>query len=316
MLLLRDVPLIFRKSKQSMKKLLLPVLLFATTSAFAQFEEGFESFNAGDFICVESDLFDPWPGGTAGSDWDAPVSDEYSSEGEKSLKLEAAAVAGGPMDVLLNIGKTEGNWSLDFDMLVPEGNSAYLNVQGSDIAGETTNSWQCNFFVYTDGSPTADGPWGMSDITFIPLGEWFNIRYVVDLDQGIFKMWVDGEELYQAPYDGNFSSINFYALGDNETIGLYYVDNFTLAESDIVLVGVEDLAAVPFSFSPNPTTGILNLNGVLESQDLVVLDLMGREVSRVAVEVGQKTAAIDVPNGVYLFGPENGQGLRKLVVRR
>ncbi len=315
-LFLCEVPLIFRYTNQRMKKLILPVVLFATTTAFAQFEEGFESYTAGDFICVESELFDPWPGGTAGSEWDAPVSDDYASEGVNSLKIEAAAVAGGPMDVIMNIGKTEGNWSLDWDMYIPEGHSAYFNVQGTDVAGAGTNSWQCNFFAATDGSAIADGPWGMSDPTAVTLSGWFNVRYVVDLDQGLFKMWIDGEELVQAAYDGNFSSINFYALGDGQTIGLYYVDNVTLAESDVILVGVEDVVAVPFGFAPNPTTGSLNLSGVMEAQDLVVLDLMGREVARLAVEVGQKSVAVDVPDGVYLFGPENGQGLRKLVVRR
>ena len=53
----------------------------------------------------------------------------------------------------------------------------------------------------------------------------------------------------------------------------------------------------------------------MQAQDLVVLDLMGREVLRVAVEVGQQSVAVDVPDGVYLFGPESGRGLRKLVVR-
>ena len=298
-----------------MKKLVLPVVLFATTSAFAQFEEGFESYTAGDFICVESELFDPWPGGTAGSDWDAPVSDEYASEGVNSLKLEAQAVAGGPMDVIMNIGKTEGNWSLDWDMYIPDGNSAYFNVQGTDVAGEGTNSWQCNFFAASDGSAIADGPWGMSDPGFVPLGGWFNIRFVVDLDQGLFKLWIDEEEMVQAVYDGNFSSINFYALGDGQTIGLYYVDNVTLAESDVELVGVEDMAAVPFGFAPNPTNGALNLSGITTAQDLVVLDLMGREVTRVPVEVGQQSVSFDIPDGVYLFGPANGASLRKLVVR-
>jgi len=298
-----------------MKKLVLPVVLFATTSAFAQFEEGFESFTAGDFICVESDLFDPWPGGTAGSDWDAPVSDEYASEGVNSLKLEAQAVAGGPMDVIMNIGKTEGNWSLDWDMYIPDGNSAYFNVQGTDVAGEGTNSWQCNFFAASDGSAIADGPWGMSDPGFVPLGGWFNVRLVVDLDQGLFKLWIDEEEMVQAVYDGNFSSINFYALGDGQTIGLYYVDNVTLAESDVELVGVEDMAVVPFGFAPNPTNGTLNISGITTSQDLVVLDLMGREVTRVPVEVGQQSVSFDIPDGVYLFGPANGASMRKLVVR-
>lgn len=298
-----------------MKKLVLPVVLFATTSAFAQFEEGFESYTAGDFICVESDLFDPWPGGTAGSEWDAPVSDEFASEGVNSLKLEAQAVAGGPMDVVMNIGKTEGNWSLDWDMYIPDGNSAYFNVQGTDVAGEGTNSWQCNFFAASDGSAIADGPWGMSDPGFVPLGGWFNVRFVVDLDQGLFKLWIDEEEMFQAVYDGNFSSINFYALGDGQTIGLYYVDNVTLAESDVELVGVEDMAVVPFGFAPNPTNGTLNISGITTSQDLVVLDLMGREVTRVPVEVGQQSVSFDIPDGVYLFGPANGASMRKLVVR-
>ena len=299
-----------------MKKLVLPVLLFATASAFAQFEEGFESYAAGDFICVESAMFDPWPGGTAGSDWDATVSTDYASEGVNSLKIEAQAVAGGPMDIVMNVSQTEGNWSLDWNMLVPDGNSAYFNVQGTDVAGAGTDSWQCNFFVGSDGSCIADGPWGMSDPSAVPLGEWFNVRYVVDLDQGLFKMWVDGEELFQAPYNGNFSSINFYALGDGQTIGLYYLDEIPLAESDVDLVGVEDVAAEPFGFAPNPTAGTLSLQGVSESQDLLVLDLMGREVLRLPVEVGQQSVALDIPDGIYLFGPENGTGLRKLVVRR
>ena len=80
-------------------------------------------------------------------------------------------------------------------------------------------------------------------------------------------------------------------------------------------MGVEDVVATPFGFAPNPTTGSLNVTGVMEAQDLVVLDLMGREVLRVAVEVGQQSVAVDVPDGVYLFGPESGRGLRKLVVR-
>lgn len=307
--------LYFSANQNNMKKLLLSVVCLAATTAFAQFEEGFETFAAGDYICVESDLFYPWPGGSAGSDWDSQVTDEMASEGVNSIKIEAQAVSGGPMDILLNVGKSEGNWSLDWDMMIPEGNSAYFNVQGTDVAGAGTDSWQCNFFAATSGDALADGPWGMSDPTTVPLGEWFNVRFVVDLDQGLFKMWIDGEELFQAPFNGNFSSINFYALGDGQTIGLYYIDNITLAESDVDLVGVTDVAAVPFGFAPNPTNGTLNLSGVSAAQQLVALDLTGREVSRFSVEPGQQVLTVELPDGVYLFGPENGAVMRKLVVR-
>ena len=298
-----------------MKKLVLPAALFAATTAFAQYEEGFESYAVGDFICEVSDQFEVWPGGSPGSEWDSQVTDEYASEGVNSLKIEAQNVQGGPMDVVMNVDKTEGNWSLDWDMYVPDGNSAYFNVQGTDEPGASTNSWQCNFFAATNGDVLTNGPWGEAP-SAVPLSEWFNIRLVVDLDQELFKMWIDGDEVFQAAYDGDFSSINFYALGDGETLGLYYVDNVTLAESDVDLVGVEDVVVEPFGFAPNPSNGQVNLTGVLEAQQLVVLDLMGREVSRVAVEAAQQSLTLDIPEGVYLFGPESGQGMRKLVVRR
>jgi len=309
-------PVFFRKSKQDMKKLLLFAACFAGTGAFAQYEEGFEDYTAGDFICVESELFDVWPGGAEGSEWDSQVNDSIAHEGINSLKIEAANVAGGPMDILLNVGKTEGNWSLDWEMLIPTGHSAYFNVQGTDVAGAGTDSWQCNFFANTDGSASADGPWGMAEPTAVPHDEWFNVRYVVDLDQGLFKMWIDGDEIFQAAYNGNFSTINFYALGDNQTLGLYYLDSFTLAESDVILVDVDEAQAQPFEFHPNPTNGTLRLSGVQSQTALVVLDLMGREVLSEALDAGQQNVHLDLPDGVYLIGTEGKQNLRKLVIRR
>lgn len=299
-----------------MKKLLLFAACFAATGAYAQYEEGFEDYTAGDYICVESDLFDIWPGGTEGSEWDSQVDDSLAHEGVNSLKIEAQNVTGGPMDVLLNVGKSEGNWSLDWEMLIPTGHSAYFNVQGTDVAGAGTDSWQCNVFANTDGTLLADGPWGMADPSAVPHDEWFNVRFVVDLEQDLFKMWIDGEEVFQAAYNGNFSSINFYALGDGETIGLYYLDSITLAESDVDLVNVEEEAAQAFGFLPNPSNGQLRLSGVQTQTTLVVLDLMGREVLSQSLDAGQQSVQLDLPEGVYLIGTDNQKNLRKLVIRR
>ena len=298
-----------------MKKLLLFAACLTCTGAFAQYEEGFEDYTAGDYICVQSDLFDIWPGGAEGSEWDSQVSDSLAHEGINSLKIEAQNVTGGPMDILLNVGKTEGNWSLDWEMFIPTGYSAYFNVQGTDVAGAGTDSWQCNFFANTDGTALADGPWGVAEPTAVPHDEWFNVRFVVDLDQDLFKMWLDGEEVFVAAYNGNFSSINFYALGDGETLGLYYLDSFTLEESDEVL-SVADPVAQAFGFHPNPTQGKLTLEGVQSQMNVVVLDLMGREVLTETIEAGQQTVELDLPDGIYLIGTDDQQNLRKLVVRR
>ena len=72
-----------------MKKLLLFAACAVSTVSFAQFEEGFESFNAGDYICVESDLFEVWPapGAAAGSEWDSQVVDSVAHEGLNSLLI-------------------------------------------------------------------------------------------------------------------------------------------------------------------------------------------------------------------------------------
>lgn len=298
-----------------MKKLLLFAACLTCTGAFAQYEEGFEDYTAGDYICVQSDLFDIWPGGAEGSEWDSQVSDSLAHEGINSLKIEAENVTGGPMDILLNVGKTEGNWSLDWEMFIPTGYSAYFNVQGTDVAGAGTDSWQCNVFANTDGTVLADGPWGVAEPTAVPHDEWFNVRFVVDLDQDLFKMWLDGEEVFVAAYSGNFSSINFYALGDGETLGLYYLDSFTLEESDEVLSVTESMAQA-FGFHPNPTQGKLTLEGVQSQMNVVVLDLMGREVLTETIEAGQQTVEFDLPDGVYLIGTDDQQNLRKLVVRR
>ena len=137
------------------------------------------------------------------------------------------------------------------------------------------------------------------------------IKVGVTRDTNMPYRWID-----QGAYNGNFSSINFYALGDGETIGLYYIDSITLAESDVDLVNVEEAAAQAFGFHPNPTSGQLRLSGVQTQTTLVVLDLMGREVLSESLDAGQQSVQLDLPEGVYLIGTDDQKNLRKLVIRR
>ena len=83
-----------------------------------------------------------------------------------------------------------------------------------------------------------------------------------------------------------------------------------------MLVDVAEATAEAFDFAPNPTNGTLRLSGVTQAQDIVVLDLIGREVFRSAVDAGQQTLRLDIPEGVYLLGTSDMRNLRKLVVRR
>lgn len=299
-----------------MKKTLLCAALVAPLLSFGQFTEGFEDYVSGDYVSVVSDYFYPWVAGTEGTDGDLQITDENAFESLNSLKVEQTAAAGGPGDVLLDVAQAEGNWSLTWKMLVEEGFAAYFNVQGTDAPGAGTDSWQLNCAIDAQGAALVDGPWGGAAPVNVTIGSWFEVRVVVDLDQGLAKLWLEGQEVAQFPYVGNFSSINFFAFGDGTTTGFYYVDDIALEVSDVVLVDVAEATAEAFDFAPNPTNGTLRLSGVTQAQDIVVLDLMGREVFRSAVDAGQQTLRLDIPEGVYLLGTSDMRNLRKLVVRR
>ena len=298
-----------------MKKTLLCAALVAPLLSFGQFTEGFEDYVSGDYVSVVSDYFYPWAAGTEGTDGDLQITDENAFESLNSLKVEQTAAAGGPGDVLLDVAQAEGNWSLTWKMLVEEGFAAYFNVQGTDVPGAGTDSWQLNCAIDAQGAALVDGPWGGAAPVNVTIGSWFEVRVVVDLDQGLAKLWLEGQEVAQFPYVGNFSSVNFFAFGDGTTTGFYYVDDIALEVSDVVLVDVAEAMAEAFDFAPNPTNGTLRLTGVTQAQDLVVLDLMGREVFRSAVDAGQQTLRLDIPEGVYLLGTSDLRNLRKLVVR-
>lgn len=298
-----------------MKKTILFAALAAPLFSFGQFTEGFEDYIAGDYVCVVSDHFYPWTVGTEGTDGDLQITDENAFESLNALKVEQTAAAGGPGDVLLEVAQTEGNWSVTWQMLVEEGFAAYFNVQGTDAPGSGTDSWQINCAIDAQGSTAVDGPWGVAAPVSVSIGSWFEARVVVDLDQGLAKLWLEGQEVAQFPYFGNFSSVNFFAFGDGTTTGFYYVDDIALEVSDVVLVDVDEQAANAFKFAPNPTSGELRLNGMTESTTLVVLDQMGREVARTAVDAGQQAVEFDLPNGVYFLGTADNAPLQKLVVR-
>ena len=82
------------------------------------------------------------------------------------------------------------------------------------------------------------------------------------------------------------------------------------------MLSVTEPVAQAFGFHPNPTQGKLTLEGVQSQMNVVVLDLMGREVLTETIEAGQQTVELDLPDGVYLIGTDDQQNLRKLVVRR
>ncbi|MFL5764038.1 MAG: PKD domain-containing protein [Bacteroidia bacterium] len=88
-----------------------------------------------------------------------------------------------------------------------------------------------------------------------------------------------------------------------------YIDNINLTTS----VGINNLQnASPISVYPNPSTGIVNISGLKEGNDIEVFDMTGRSIYK--GKAGNKTEQLnitDLARGIYFFKVTDGVKLLK-----
>jgi len=189
------------------------------------YSEGFESFNLGDYISSSAD-WRTWFGGDETAE-DAQVSMDQAHEGMHSLHLFADVVTGGPMDVILTVGLDGGVYEASFWMFIPDGSSGYYNVQedvapGVGWALDVTFASSGDFQVVVDAVPVSAG-------TF-PLGQWFEVHHLIDMDNDVIALTIDGVAGNPFPFDSPFGGINFFGFGDGETLGNYYIDDVYIGD--------------------------------------------------------------------------------------
>jgi hypothetical protein len=302
-----------------MKQFVLPALLLISGAVSAQLlNEDFEGYAVGDYIAVEgAPIWATWTAGNEGTTMDAQVSDEAALSGTQSLKI-FGGVGGGPMDVMLIAGLT-GAYEVTFNMLIPEGNSGYYNVQENQIPG-TAWAFECNLnadgsFIYNidGGTYTLDG-------TFTP-GEWLKVTHLLDTDSDLMHVYFNDEYLGQLPYDGaQIGGVNFYAAGDGLTVPTYYVDDVFVDVTDPVTDGISMVNALECSFGPNPAQDFIRVTSNLERATVRVLSLDGKVVlSQLRNDLASGAhIALDLDNGIYLVEVTNGvqRTTQRLVVTR
>jgi hypothetical protein len=244
------------------------------------------------------------------------ITDALASEGANCLEIEQTNALGGDTDVLLLIGETEGNWGVNFDLQMVGGAGGYFNVQGTEEAGSGTESWQLNFAEDGAGTAAIDGPWGTMTAS-MATDEWHNVDLVIDLDQGLMQMSIDGEVLLQGVYAGILGSINFFAWTGGTGLGHYFVDNINVAPSTVVLQSVQE-NEVNFSFGPNPTSGEIRIETGVYGASMTVYALTGQALFTQRLDSPVQQVTLDMPEGVYLMEIKfNGQRqMRKVIVSR
>lgn len=303
-----------------MKHLVLPVLLATVGVVNAQLlSEDFEGYAVGDYISLVGEpagAWNTWTDGNAGTTMDAQISDEAALSGANSLKIYGG-IAGGPMDIMLLAGIT-GAYEVTFNILVPEGNSGYYNVQENIIPG-TSWAFECNLNGNGSVNYNIDGGAYTLDASYTQ-GEWLKIAHLIDTDSDLMHVYFNDEYVGQLPFDGvEIGGVNFYAAGDGLTTPTYYIDDVFVDVTDEVVDGVEE-QALALSFGPNPAQNGIFLQANVAQATVRILSLDGKVVSEKLYTNLQAGTHIqlDLNNGLYFVELSDGniRNTQRLVIQK
>lgn len=165
---------------------LLSVAFAFGNSAFAQsFSDDFESYNNGDYLANSSTKWRTW-NNNPGTSEDVQVSNSDANSGSNSIYFESQ-FGNGPQDIVLPFGgrHTTGHFRFSSMWKIASGTGAYFNFQGGASTG---SSWALDFYLWDYGG------WDAGNLSGnYPQDQWFEIAIDIDLDQGLWEIFIDGQ---------------------------------------------------------------------------------------------------------------------------
>jgi len=299
-----------------MKQFLLPCALLIFSSAFGQtplLEEDFESYTVGDYIGVASSVWTTWSG-TTGTTEDSQISDEQANSGTQSMKI-FGTLAGGPMDIYLPIG-LESAYEVSYNIYVPSGSSAYMNVQEELTPGVT---WA--FDMVFSGNGSIQLSIDQVDIAFgsYTQDEWTSVSLRMDPINDRAEVFIGGEYIANFAFDGIIGGVNFFGFGDGNSAGLYYIDDVVVVETeDVLIVEIAEISNLDVAFGPNPANDYINISCNVVNGVVRIMALNGQVVKEIASSnlISGQRIDLDLDNGIYLVevSSNGNHTMRKLVV--
>lgn len=214
-----------------------------------------------------------WSGVTGTAEDIQVVTDNFNS-GTQSGFVGPGGVA---PDALLLLGnESSGQYTVQWQMYVPAGATAYWNIQEDETPGI---QWNDEFYV---GETAVGGAAGV--ITSLQTGatvpypedQWFLITHEIDMDALTYSVIVDGAPfITDAAYIGSqLGAIDFFSVDNNNQ---YWVDD-VLYLDEIIVLGGDDFSAENFSVYPNPVQDVLNISTRTVVDNINVYDVLGKLV--------------------------------------
>lgn len=211
--------------------------------------------------------------GVTGTTEDGIMTTEQANSGTKSVKVVSTAATGGPQDVVLKLGnKTTGRYELKWMCYIPTDKQGYYNIQ--NVVPISGGAWNLDVFFEAAGSGHIQIGAGASLATFAyPNAQWFEVRHIIDLDNNLLTLYVNGKLVTKMAYANNLGGIDFYGTNN---FNQYYIDDVEYVSLPPLVYNVDVCdAAVDLSLyfgqTTTQTTGIYdNTNATTSSSDPAV----------------------------------------------
>ena len=248
------------------------VCAFAFNANAQIIEDDFEFYTLGDMGTQAPGIWTNWSQDPAGSPGENMiVTDAFASNGTKA---GAVNVAG--QDAILLLGnQTSGDYTLEWDMYVPSGQSGYFNIQGEIPSGALTGVFNSSdiYFNEANGTPGVGNDPNSGDFNF-PHDAWFRVSIYADVDATEYTLTVDGVSQTPVAFqaDATLGGIDFFFAGATNE---YYVDQVLYVQGPL---GVNDFSADVFSVYPNPVKDVLNISSKAAVDAVTVYDVLGKVV--------------------------------------
>jgi len=209
------------------------VIWTAPNGGMMRFEDDFENYNPGGQVaCQNPDDWTTWTLEPCSMN-DPYIVTEMTYSGENSVAIEGEADLLYLTDEMLS----EGKYSYNFRIYIPEGFNGYFNVlQDHDLTIGAL--WGLQVFFDVGGIGTLDGGgYGAAAFTY-EYNEWMYIEIIVDMDTDWAKFSIDAELIHEWQWSsgisggGGWNTLeggDFYAWNSNNTCK-YFIDDFQLVQ--------------------------------------------------------------------------------------
>jgi hypothetical protein len=207
----------------------------------AVFTDDFDSYTAGEYLCTQTTDWATW-GNTPGGTDDCYVVDVQANSGANSIEITGAS------DIIHPFGDlTTGAWGVSFMMYIEPTYGGYFNLLHEFTEWRRLRTeWALEAYFGSTGSGYLHAG-GTNAATFThPVGGWFEIETLIDLDADWAEFYVDGVFVHAWQWSLQFNgtpglcqlgAIDIFAAAPAGDTPLFYIDDFahtiTTTERDL-----------------------------------------------------------------------------------